>query len=175
MKLRISALVLAMLMLASVLAGCSSSGKNNNVKHEQYSVPAPDPLAEEEITLVALQVTVPENSPFGAHKIDYELYVEVSDGSDVSIDMKGDESIDAEGYSEYCNKCNLEDRKVSDAAIEKLVIAIYGADNFVFKFGGDKKIMLDDGRYGILKTVIVHPLDGNEQESFEVLLTGKAK
>ncbi len=176
MKLRIFALALAMLMLSSVLVGCgSSSSRKNPINYEGYDVPQPKPLTEEQITLVALQVTVPENSPYQAHKIDYELYTEVSDGSEVSIDIKGDESIDAESYSEYCNKCNLEDRKVSDAAIEKIIISIYGKDNYLFKFGGDKRILLDDGRYGILKTVIVNPLDGNAQESFEVLITGKVK
>lgn len=176
MKLRIFALAIAMLMITAALVGCSSSGNNKAVDYQgEYDVPQPKPLTEEEITLVALQVTVPENSPYEAHKIDYELYTEVSDGSETSLDMKGDESIDIEAYTEYANKCNLEDRKVSDAAIEKIVVAVYGKDNYLFKFGGDKKIVLDDGRYGILKTVIVQPLDGNAQESFEILLTGKEK
>lgn len=173
MKIKITALVLALLAVTTLFAGCSTSNRTSD-KENSLEMPQPKPLTEAEITLVALQVTVPENSPYLSHKIDYELYEEVlSENSETSVDIKGDTSVDAEAYAKYCNSCKLEDKKISDAAIEKIIINIYGADNYVFKFGGDQKIALDDGRYGILKTVIVQPFDGNKQETFEVLLTGK--
>lgn len=170
---RVLTLVLALLAVCALFAGCSTNSKPNKPE-TSLNVPQPKPLTEAQITLVALQVSIPEGTPYSGHKIDYELYEEVVDeNSQTSLVIKDSDGFDAEEYSKYSAKVNLEDAKISDAAVEKIVLSIYGEDNYLFKFGGQTQVKLTDGRYGILKTVIVQPFDGNKKESFQVLLTGK--
>lgn len=147
MKIRMISIFLSVLTVAAVLlTGCSSDkseGEKNNNNDNVVAVPQPKPI--ENVTLVALQASVPEGSVITAHKLEFQL-PEVLDTS-----------YDQEEYNDYRIRYSLDDYKMADAAIEAKLDAIYKAEtsDYWFLHEGEEVFQITDNSWGIIKTVRV--------------------
>jgi len=151
-KIKILALLLALASVLTVFSGCSKNDMINRAadedkQEESYVMPDTDWIGGKpvgEITLVAYQATVPENSKVTTHKVEFQL-------PDVL-----DTEYDQDAFKDYSLKYKLTDYQMLIATMDKKLASIYkDCSDYQYNQTGETIFQYGDNCWGIIKDLRV--------------------